>query len=103
MKKLKKCSTPRNKKEQNEEIKKLRTSTNLRCRELALAFRAQRALAAFAVRRGLSMRAGGGDDGVNVLRGSENAENILKSHRVCCEKFYLSCIALICIACIDLK
>ena len=63
--------------------KKLRTSTNLRCRELALAFRAQRALATFAVRRGLSMRAGGGEDvGVNVLGGSENAENILRSHWV---------------------
>ena len=104
MKKLKKCSAPRNKKEQSEEIKKiLLTSTNLRCRELAFAFRAQRALATFAVRRGLSMRAGGGDDGVNVLGGSENAENILRSHRVCCEKFYLRCFALICIACIDLK
>ena len=48
----------------------LLTSTNLRCRELALAFRAQRALAAFAVRRGLSMRAGGEDDGVNVFGGA---------------------------------
>ena len=71
----------RSKKEQNEEIKKmLRTSSNLRCRKLALAFRAQRALAAFAVRRGLSMRAGGDDDGVNVFGGSENAEIILRSH-----------------------
>ena len=70
VKKTKKCFAPKNKKEQSEK-KMLLTSTNLRRRELALAFRAQRALAAFAVRRGLSMRAGGKDnDGVNVLGGA---------------------------------